>query len=53
MSNFDYDITKERVLHSPEVLRGLGAEVITRLKPNMGHPINTAAALAKSSRRLS
>ena len=39
-SDSDFHIPKERVLHSEEVLRGLGAEVITRLYPNMGHTIN-------------
>jgi predicted esterase len=39
-SDVDFHIPKERVLHSADVLRGLGGEVTTRLYPNMGHTVN-------------
>lgn len=39
-SDVDFHIPKERVFHSAEVLRGLGAEVSVRLYPNMGHTVN-------------
>jgi predicted esterase len=39
-SDIDFHIPKERVMHTQEVLRGLGAEVTARLYPNMGHTIN-------------
>jgi phospholipase/carboxylesterase len=39
-SDVDFHITRERVLHTADVLRGLGGEVTMRLYPNMGHTIN-------------
>jgi len=39
-SDVDFHIPKERVLHSADVLRGLGGEVTARLYPDMGHTIN-------------
>ena len=39
-SDIDFHIPKERVLHSADVLRGLGGEVTAKLYPNMGHTIN-------------
>jgi phospholipase/carboxylesterase len=39
-SDVDFHIPKERVLHSADILRGLGGEVTMRLYPNMGHTIN-------------
>lgn len=39
-SDVDFHIPEERVLHSAEVLRGLGGEVTARLYPNMGHTVN-------------
>jgi phospholipase/carboxylesterase len=39
-SDVDPHIPKARVLHSAEVLEGLGGDVTTRLYPNMGHTIN-------------
>ena len=39
-SDVDFHIPKERVLHTAEVLRGMGAEVTERLYPNMGHMVN-------------
>lgn len=39
-SDIDFHVPKERVIHTEEVLRGLGAEVTARLYPNMGHTIN-------------
>jgi phospholipase/carboxylesterase len=39
-SDVDFHIPKERVLHTADVLRGLGSEVTMRLYPNMGHTIN-------------
>ena len=39
-SDADFHIPRERVLHSADVLRRLGAEVTTRLYPNMGHTVN-------------
>jgi phospholipase/carboxylesterase len=39
-SDVDFHIPKERVLDTEQVLRGLGAEVTTRLYPNMGHTVN-------------
>lgn len=39
-SDIDPHIPKERVLHSEEVLRGLGGEVTARLYANMGHTVN-------------
>lgn len=38
-SDVDFHIPKERVLHTAEVLRGLGGEVTARLYPNMGHTV--------------
>lgn len=39
-SDVDFHIPKERVLHSEEVLRGLGGVVTARLYPGMGHTVN-------------
>jgi len=39
-SDVDSHIPKERVEHSADVLRRLGAEVTVRLYPNMGHTVN-------------
>jgi predicted esterase len=39
-SDVDFHIPKERVLHSAEVLRGLGGDVTARLYPGMGHMVN-------------
>jgi predicted esterase len=39
-SDVDFHIPKERVLHTEDVLRGLGGEVTTRLYRNMGHTVN-------------
>jgi predicted esterase len=39
-SDIDPHIPKERVLHTAEVLRGLGAAVTARLYPGMGHAVN-------------
>jgi predicted esterase len=39
-SDVDFHIPKERVHHSAEVLRQLGAAVTERLYPGMGHTIN-------------
>jgi phospholipase/carboxylesterase len=39
-SDVDFHIPKERVRHTTDVLRGLGADVTERLYPNMGHTIN-------------
>ncbi|HYP41363.1 MAG TPA: dienelactone hydrolase family protein [Chloroflexia bacterium] len=39
-SDVDSHIPKERVLHTEEVLARMGADVTTRLYPNMGHTIN-------------
>jgi predicted esterase len=39
-SDADFHIPEERVLHSADVLRGLGGKVTARLYPNMGHTIN-------------
>jgi predicted esterase len=39
-SDIDAHIPKARVLHTAEVLRGLGAEVTDRLYPGMEHTIN-------------
>ncbi len=39
-SDVDFHIPKERVLHSADVLQGLGGDVTTRLYPNMEHTIN-------------
>jgi phospholipase/carboxylesterase len=39
-SDIDFHIPKERVRESTEVLKRLGAEVTTRLYPNMGHTVN-------------
>ncbi|HUG15033.1 MAG TPA: dienelactone hydrolase family protein [Thermomicrobiales bacterium] len=39
-SDIDFHIPAERVRHSAEVLRGLGADVTERLYPGMGHEIN-------------
>jgi len=39
-SDVDFHIPKARVLHTAEVLQKLGAEVSTRLYPNMDHTVN-------------
>ncbi len=39
-SDVDFHIPAQRVLRSDEVLRGLGANVITQLYPGMGHMVN-------------
>jgi len=39
-SDVDFHIPKERVRHSAEVLKRLGANVTERLYPQMGHTIN-------------
>ncbi len=39
-SDVDFHIAKERVLESADVFRRMGADVTTRLYPNMGHTIN-------------
>ncbi len=39
-SDIDFHIPKERVLHSADVFRQLGAEVTSKLYPNMGHTVN-------------
>jgi phospholipase/carboxylesterase len=39
-SDTDFHIPKARVLHTAEVLKGLGAQVTTRLYSNMDHTIN-------------
>jgi predicted esterase len=39
-SDVDFHIPKGRVLHSAEVLERLGAQVTTRLYPNMDHTVN-------------
>lgn len=39
-SDVDPHIPKERVIESADVLKRLGADVIARLYPNMGHTIN-------------
>jgi predicted esterase len=39
-SDVDFHIPAERVLRSEEVLRGLGANVTTKLYPGLGHTIN-------------
>lgn len=39
-SDIDFHIPKERVLHSADVFRRLGADVTCRLYPNMGHTVN-------------
>lgn len=39
-SDVDFHIPKERVNHSAEVLRQLGAAVTERLYPGMGHTVN-------------
>jgi phospholipase/carboxylesterase/glyoxalase family protein len=39
-SDPDFHIPAERVHHSAAVLRALGADVTTRLYPNLGHTIN-------------
>ncbi|MBA3873532.1 MAG: alpha/beta hydrolase [Anaerolineae bacterium] len=39
-SDKDMHIPKERVIESAAVFRGLGANVIDRLYPNMGHTVN-------------
>ena len=39
-SDVDFHIPKARVLHTAEVLEKLGAQVTTRLYPNMDHTVN-------------
>ena len=39
-SDMDFHIPKARVLHSADVLQKLGAQVTTRLYPNMDHTVN-------------
>lgn len=39
-SDVDFHIPKERVDESAGVLRGLGAEVVERIYPGMGHTVN-------------
>ncbi len=39
-SDVDFHIPKERVHHSTEVLRQLGADVTERLYPGLGHTVN-------------
>ncbi|MEO8608674.1 MAG: dienelactone hydrolase family protein [Chloroflexota bacterium] len=39
-SDVDPHIPKERVLESSDIFRKLGAEMTTRLYPNMGHTVN-------------
>ena len=39
-SDADFHISKERVLHSAEVLRRLEGKVTVRLYPSMGHTVN-------------
>jgi predicted esterase len=39
-SDVDFHIPKERVEHSAEVLKNLGANVTMRLYPGMGHTVN-------------
>lgn len=39
-SDIDFHIPAERVHHTTEVLRGLGADVTERIYPGMGHEIN-------------
>jgi phospholipase/carboxylesterase len=39
-SDADFHIPRERVLHSAAVLQRLGADVTTRLYPDLGHTVN-------------
>jgi phospholipase/carboxylesterase len=39
-SDVDFHVPKERVHHTAEVLRRLGADVTERLYPNMDHTVN-------------